>query len=101
MTRTTWIAKDPAESLVATFDFALALDPLETIGSASVTSTLIAGVDPTPAAVISGSPVIAGGAVKCPFSGGVDGASYTLRCQITTSASRILVLAATLPVRTA
>lgn len=101
MSRPTWIAKDPAEALVATFDFTLALDDLETISVASVTSTLLAGVDASPAAVISGTPVIDSGAVKCPFGGGVDGASYTLRCQITTSASRILVLAATLPVRTA
>ncbi len=100
--RTLWPAKDPAEQLVATFDYSLDLDAGETIATAAITCTLHAGTDSNPSAVLYGSPTIAGGMVLQPFTGGVDGAVYTLRCQATlTPTGRVLVLAATLPVRLA
>ncbi|HND12311.1 MAG TPA: hypothetical protein PLY80_17850 [Pseudomonadota bacterium] len=102
MTRTVWPAKDPAERLVASFDYRDALDAGETIASALVTATLLAGSDADPSALLDGLPTISGGLVLQPFHGGLDSASYTLRCQATLSpSSRVLVLAATLPVRTA
>jgi hypothetical protein len=100
--RTLWPAKDPAETLVATFDYSLDLDAGETIATAATTCTLLAGTDSNPSAVLSGSPTIDAGMVLQPFTGGVDGAVYTLRCQATlTPTGRVLVLAATLPVRLA
>lgn len=100
--RPAWPAKDPAEALVAAFDYADDLDAGETIGSASVTCALLSGSDASPAAVLNGSPTVSGGTVLQPFHGGVDGAVYVLRCTATLSpTSRILVLAASLPVRTA
>jgi hypothetical protein len=100
MSRAHWPAKDPAEVLVATFDYASEINSGETIASAVVTCSVLAGTDPTPAAVLAGSASIAGGTVLQPFQGGVDGVSYTLRCAATLSPSgRVLVLAATLPVR--
>lgn len=100
--RTIWPAKDPAERLVATFDYREALDTGETIVDAAVTCTLLSGTDANPAAVLYGTPTITDGTVMQFFSGGVDGAVYTLRCVATLApTSRILALAATLPVRAA
>ena len=100
--RTLWPAKDPAEKLVATFDYSEDLDVGETIASATLTCTLLSGTDADPAAVLYGSATIDAGTVLQPITGGVDGAVYTLRCQATlTPTGRVLVLAASLPVRTA
>lgn len=98
----TWPAKDPAESLVCGFDFTAELDPGETITSAALSVDLLAGVDPTPAALLFDLPTIAAGVVLQPFRAGVDGATYRLRCEATLDPTgRVLVLAATLPVRVA
>lgn len=99
--RTLWPSKDPAERLVASFDYRDALDAGETIANALVTATLLAGSDADPSAVLDGLPTITDGLVLQPIHGGLDRASYTLRCQATLSSARVLVLAATLPVRTA
>lgn len=98
----TWPAKDPAESLVCAFDFTAELDPGETISSVLVSVSLLAGVDPTPAALLFDLPTIAAGVVLQPFRAGVHGATYKLRCVATLDPTgRVLVLAANLPVRTA
>ena len=102
MSRTLWPAKDPAEKLVTTFDYSADLDAGETIASANLTCTLLSGADADPSAVLYGTPTIAAGTVLQPITGGVEGATYTLRCAVTlTPSGRVLVLAATLPVRTA
>lgn len=102
MSRYTWPEKDPAEAIYLGFDYAADLETGETIsGSPTVSASLVAGTDPTPSALLSGSPIVVGATVLQRVVGGVAGASYTLRCQVSTSASRTLVLAATLPVRTA
>lgn len=49
--RTLWPAKDPAETLVATFDYSLDLDAGETIATAATTCTLLAGTDSNPSSV--------------------------------------------------
>lgn len=100
--RITWPAKDPVEALVCTFDYSAALDAGETISAALVTCSVLSGSDPTPAAVLSGSPTISAGVVLQPFHAGLEGANYVLRCEATLSpTSRVLVLAANLPVRSA
>lgn len=102
MTTATWPAKDPAESLVCGFDFTAELDPGETISSVLVSVSLLAGVDPDPAAMLFDLPTIAAGVVLQPFRAGVHGAVYKLRCVATLDPTgRVLVLAANLPVRTA
>jgi hypothetical protein len=99
---TLWPAKYPAEALVAAFDFSADLQVGETIDSATVTVSLESGVDPSPASVLDGAPTIDAGTVLHAFSGGAPGARYELRCEVTLLPSdRILVLAATLPVRSA
>ncbi|WP_300335610.1 hypothetical protein [Accumulibacter sp.] len=101
--RTAFPAKDQAEVLVVTFDFASEVDPGETIAAAPpVSSSLLSGSDPNPGDVLAGSPTVSGAAVLHAVHGGVDGAAYLLRCQATLSPTgRVLVLTATLPVRTA
>lgn len=101
MSRTLWANKDPEEKLVASFDFASEIDAGESIQSVLITCTLVSGSDASPASVLNGSPVISGTNVLQPFQGGVDGCTYTLRCAASLSSGRVLVLAATLPVRTA
>lgn len=87
---------------MATFDFTAEVDAGESIFSAVVSVSLLAGTDATPSALLTGSPVIAAGTVLQPFHAGVDGVTYTLRCVATlTPTGRVLVLAANLPVRTA
>lgn len=99
----TWPAKDPAEILVATFDFSEDFAVGETIAAATVTCTVLSGVDEAPVAVVdSALPAIDGGSVRQRLTGGVAGVSYRLRCTVElTPSGRVLVLAATLPVRTA
>lgn len=102
MSRTLWPAKDPAETLVATFDYSADLDAGETIASATLACSLLSGTDTNPSAVLSGTPTIDDGTVLQRFTGGVEGATYTLRCAVTlTPSGRVLVLAATLPIRNA
>lgn len=95
-----WPAKDPAEADWATFDFAAALQAGETISAIDVAISTRTGSDASPSAVLDGAASEADGVVTQRFAGGVDGASYLLRCAATTSLSRVLVLAGVLPVRT-
>jgi len=101
MSRSSWPAKDPAEKLIATFDFDPEMDAGESIQSVLISCDTLSGADSTPSAVLDGSPTISGGSVLQPFQAGLDGCTYTLRCVATLSSGRILVLAANLPVRTA
>lgn len=98
-----WPAKDPAEILVATFDFSEEIAVDETIDAATVTCTVLSGGDEDPVAVVdSALPVIDGTSVLQRLTAGVAGVSYRLRCTVElTPSGRVLVLAATLPVRSA
>lgn len=103
MSRKTLDPKDPAEVIVLTWDYTAALDATETITGAQTSTALLSGADAAPIDLtLSGSPIIAGGLIKQAVTGGQAGANYLVRCQATLAPSgRILVLAATLPVRTA
>jgi len=101
MSRKIWPAKDPGETLNATFDFAAGLPAGVTLDSATVTVSLAGGADVAVAGVLVGAPVIDGGTVLQRLAAGASGATYTLRCVATLSTGSVLVLAATLPVRTA
>lgn len=94
--------KDPEETLVVTFDFTKDLDPGETISSPTVTVAIDnGGTDAAYQSVLSGSPTAAVGVVTQVVTLGVDGVDYRLQCKVNTSGSRVLVLAAILPVREA
>lgn len=98
---TLWEAKDPAEKLTATFDFSNEIAGGESISSASLACTVISGTDASPEQVLNGAATISGSSVLQPFQGGISGVTYDLRCVATLSSGRVLVLAATLPVRSA
>jgi hypothetical protein len=76
--------------LTPPFDFSLSLDAGETLLTARVTSTVYTGVDPTPSAIRSGSPVIDGNRVEQVMRGGVEGCVYDLLCTVTTSLGQTL-----------
>ena len=90
--------KDPAEKVVVTFDFSA----LATTVSTPVVSAESAGGtnDPTPSAILSGSPNVSGAQVLQLVVGGVPGADYKLKCQVDDGAERFVV-ADTLQVRSA
>ena len=91
-------SKDPAEKVVVTFDFsALAT----TVSTPVVTAESAGGAnDPSPSAILSGSPSVSGAQVLQLVIGGVANADYKLRCQIDDGTERFVV-ADTLQVRTA
>lgn len=101
--KTVWPAKDPEEALVAEFDYATEIQAGETIVGMDVSCGVVAGVDPDPAAVLNGFPILdlTGRSVLQPFHAGLHGVNYHLRCVATLSSGRVLVRAAILPVRTA
>jgi hypothetical protein len=93
--------KAPAEKITVTFDFSAELNG-ETITSASVAIAVLTGEDAAAAAMLSGAATF-----PSPFTqvlqsvvNGVAGVDYRLTCTANT-ATRILQLAATLPVRLA
>ena len=80
------------------FEFELATG--ETIAGSPVMACTVyrGGPDATPAALLSGAPVVGGNVVTQRVSGGVAGTVYTVLCKVTTSAGRVLAVAAHLPV---
>jgi hypothetical protein len=92
--------KDPLEKLWVAFDFSEELGTA-VISSAVVAASLRVGTDATPGAVLSGTPVVQGGAVLQVVQGGVAGATYGLVCTATLSDGSVLVRAGQLPVRSA
>jgi len=95
--------KDPAESVVLTFDFALGLAVGETLLAVATVTCLVAfGTDATPAAVLTGSKSIDATNTKVlvGVTGGLDQTDYDIKVRVTTSTSgKILTLAGILPVR--
>ena len=67
------------------FDFISALAVGETLVTATVVATVYSGVDPAPAAILSGAPTISGTTVLQSVTGGVVGCIYGLTCTVTTS----------------
>jgi len=100
--RITLPAKDPAEILSLTWDFSPALDQFELVSAAQITIALDSGVAAQPLDLVHYGLLVDHPLIHHLLSGGVHGANYLVRCQATLAPSgRILVLAATLPVRTA
>lgn len=90
--------KDPAESVVVTFDFS---SELASVGGAVVSVLVLGdGVDPDVGAMADGALQISGATVLQRISSGIHGLDYKLRC-VATTGSDVIVRADTLPVRTA
>lgn len=84
--------KSPGETRTLVFDFISKLGAGETLVSATVTPTVWSGVDPTPSAIVSGTPSVSGTKAAAVITAGVDGTIYQLACIAVTSASQTLVL---------
>lgn len=92
---TRWPTKDPGEEVTAAFDY-------EAVGAGApslpaVTIAVRIGTDPSAAAMLIGTPQVAGNRVLQRIGGGVAGAEYEVRCMATVGGDRLLI-AALLPV---
>lgn len=94
--------KDPAELKLVRFEFGSEIEAGQTISSVTVTSEVVAGTDPAPAAMLVGVPQIDNTNlyVLQRVDAGVSGADYLLRALATDSAGLKHLVYATLPVRT-
>ena len=81
-----------------TFDYSPVLGTTETILSATCTVEVKEGTDPTPSAILVGSPSISGSQVAQRVSGGLDGVIYRLQMTATTSATNVYTIVGDLPV---
>lgn len=87
--------KDPAETYPIEFNFSAVLS---SVTSATVTASVVGGVDESPEAVLSGDPQVTGAKVYQRVTGGLAGCIYKLRCEAT-DGTNIYAATDTLPVR--
>ena len=87
-------AKDAAEVIVITFDFS---SLVATIDSASLSITVVSGIDADASAMLSGSPQITGAKALQLLQNGINGVTYNLRCEAL-SGSEKFALSALIPV---
>ena len=73
------------EDWVIGFNFVQRLASGETISTATYTATVFQGVDVSPNDIISGSATITGTRAIQLVINGVDGVTYQIQCEITTS----------------
>ena len=96
-------AIDPAEAVVVTFDFALALDSGETLsGVITTTVDVVLGADPAPTNVLNGVATFGAEArtVLVPVKGGLADHDYAIKVVCgTTNPQKTLALVAHLPIR--
>jgi hypothetical protein len=93
--------KDPEEIVDPSFDFTkdLGAEQIQA-GTPVVTIAVVSGVDAGAAAMLQGAPTIVGNIVFQRLRDGLDKVDYKLRCKVTTSGGRKLVLALPVRVRT-
>ena len=82
-------SKLSSEHLDFQVDFCSRLDIGETIATAAASIEVFSGVDPTPSAMLSGSPTFSQSIVTQKIIGGVPGVIYELFVAIRTSRSNI------------
>lgn len=89
--------KDPTETITVTFDFSALTSALS---SPVVTCALVAGTaDSNPSAMLSGSATVNGAKVLQKIAGGLDGATYDLRCSTNAADGSVYVLSGWLTVQ--
>jgi hypothetical protein len=93
--------KDPEEVVTLTFDFTDELGAETIEPGPAVTIAVRKGADPDVAQVVNGAPQVSGATVLQSVKAGVAGVDYAVRCKVTTSGGRVLVLGRVLPVRNA
>lgn len=82
--------KQTDETVVLTFDFKNVLATGETIQNATWSVTVYKGTDASPENILTGSPGISGNKVNHTVTAGVNGVTYEIKCQITTSANQVI-----------
>ena len=96
-------AIDPAEAVVVTFDFGLALDTGETLsGVITTTVDVVLGADPAPGTVLNGVATFGAESktVLVPVKGGLADRDYAIKVVCgTTNPQKTLALVAHLPIR--
>ena len=101
---TTFSNKDPLELVNLTFNFEPAMGANEFIQSiTSVAVEVIAGEDPTPSAILTGTPLIniGGLSIQQPCTGGLVDVSYRIAVLCLTTAGQELICAGTLTIQEA
>lgn len=89
---------DPAARRVLAFNFGADIAPGDSLSSTTVTPTLQAGTDATPAELLIGQPVIQGARVLQMAAGRDHGNAYTLKCIASTTGGEILTLSAVITI---
>ena len=82
--------KLPDEDRKIEVDFSTEMAPGTTISTASVTAVVYSGVHATPQSIVSGASTISGTRVTQKIIDGVEGTTYLLTYNITTSDSQVL-----------
>ena len=99
----TFDEKDPAESVVLTFDFSPGLASGETLtGTITVDVSMALGTDATPTALLNGAASFDASNTRVlqPVKAGVQDANYLLKVTCaTTNPKKVLAIAAILPIR--
>jgi hypothetical protein len=96
--------KDPAETVILTFNYQPALSPSEYLVSVNTpTVTVIAGEDPNPQDLIAGLVAlgVTGFTAQVPVHGGLLGVSYRISVLVSTSEQQELICAGTLTIEQA
>lgn len=86
----TWSPKDPGSTEFFTVDFVRQLAAGDTITSATITCSVLAGVDAAAGSMVSGSAVISGTNVSQSIRLGVAGVHYQLEFSATTAQGETL-----------
>ena len=92
--------KQPGETLNIGFDFSDVLSPAETLVSATVTVSVLRGIDAHPENLKSGDAQILGTVASQFITGGVSDVTYLLSCSAVTSDPQTLINEGVLEVRT-
>lgn len=90
--------KYPISLVYGVFDFSSLLTNGQTISTASCSVEVWVGVDPSPSAILLGSPTVSGTVVSQYLQNGVSGVIYRIACQANCSDGTNQVLLAYLPV---
>jgi hypothetical protein len=94
-----WKPKDPAESLVITWDFST-ISGVTAVSAPVPAVSVLKGSDANPATMLSGSPSIQGAKVLQRIVGGISGCVYEMRCQADAQDGNRYVISEELPVQT-
>lgn len=87
--------KDPAETYPIEFNFSAVMS---SVTGATVTVSVVGGVDESPGDVLDGAPQMTGAKVYQRIKAGVAGCIYKLRCEATDGAN-VYAVTDNLPVR--